>query len=372
MTSETLFGFINRVAAATEEKHPGVRLGCYAYSAYSHPPSFKLHRNVYVQTTTAFRRTPLSLEEQLRQWGERAGSLGIREYYSVYQWDWDGPRPGRVRPERLRKDLRFFREHGVDAVNAEASNNWGPRGLGYYVAAQLMWNVDVDVDAVLDDFFQRAFGPAAAEVRRYYALWYGPDLLMPTQSKFETPPGYQPKRLASEVPLAARDSSAMRESITQPDSKAATGDDDRRGATTEELAAAYRALDEAAGRVRGAAGFDERVDALRLYLHYLILRDRVSSAAKAKDDTRLLEAIRAETVYGARLNDTNMIHTRALIGKAFLRRFQPFRAVLEKTPEVEKEGTGWRRLGAPPSAEELKDLWAKDGEWLKVRPGAGT
>ncbi len=84
VTSETLFSLANRVAGAVAEKYPQTIIGCYAYSAYSHPPSFPLHSNVYLQVSSAFRRTPLSLEEQLRQLGRKTKHLGIREYFSVF------------------------------------------------------------------------------------------------------------------------------------------------------------------------------------------------------------------------------------------------------------------------------------------------
>jgi hypothetical protein len=158
-TSETLFRLVSEVARAVAEKHPKTLVGCYAYSAYSHPPSFKLHPNVFLQTTTAFRRTPLSLEEQLKAFGERTAQVGIREYYSAYPWDWDYPYPTAVKPGRLQKTLRFFRQNNVTSVNAEAGNNWGPRGRGYTVASQLLWNVDADVKALVRDFYDRSRWP---------------------------------------------------------------------------------------------------------------------------------------------------------------------------------------------------------------------
>ena len=120
VTSETVFAMVNQIAAAVAEKHPETLVGCYAYSAYSHPPSFRFHPNVYLQTTTAFRRTPIPLAEQLGAFGEKTEQLGIREYYSVYQWDWDYPDPGKVVPSQLGEDLAFFHGKGITAVNAEA------------------------------------------------------------------------------------------------------------------------------------------------------------------------------------------------------------------------------------------------------------
>ena len=164
--SETLFDAVNKVAKAVGQKYPGVMLGCYGYSAYSHPPSFKLEPNVFIQTTTEYRRTPLTLEDQMYQWGQRANQVGIRGYWSVYQWDWDNPRVGKFIPELIQKDLQFYNKHNATAYNTEACNNWGARGLTYYVGSQLLWNVNADVKPIIKDFYEKAFGPAAPAMQR--------------------------------------------------------------------------------------------------------------------------------------------------------------------------------------------------------------
>lgn len=46
--------------------------------------------------------------------------------------------------------------------------HWSTHGPQYYVMAQLVWNPQVDAQAVLDDYYKRAFGPAAGSVREYY------------------------------------------------------------------------------------------------------------------------------------------------------------------------------------------------------------
>ena len=62
---------------------------------------------------------------------------------------------------------KFAARHAT-SMDAESGDNWGPHGRGYYVANRLMWNPDVDVDALLADFYEKAFGPGAAAMRRYY------------------------------------------------------------------------------------------------------------------------------------------------------------------------------------------------------------
>jgi len=334
VTSETLFAFVNQVAAAVAEKYPDTLVGCYAYSAYSHPPSFKLHSNVYVQTTTAFRRTPISLKQQIETLGKRAKQVGIREYYSVYQWDWDYPSPGKMAPDQLAEDLRFFHDSGITAVNAEASNNWAARGLGYYVASQLLWDVDADVRQIVGDFYQQAFGPAAVAMQRYYVRWYGPSVaVLPDTGK---PPETRVLYENGQFDVDA-------------------------------LRAAYRDLDEAARAVPADSAYRQRIDLLRMYAHYLLLRYRLHQAEQAKDRSRIIDAIRDETVFGGRLTNTNMIHTRPLLGKAFLRRFKPHEALLADVESAQHAGKGWRQIGKPPGRDELKALWSADEAELGIR-----
>jgi hypothetical protein len=312
-----------------------VLVGCYAYSAYSHPPSFKLHPNVYLQTTTAYRRTPLSLEQQLEVFGKRTRQMGIREYYSVYQWDWDFPDAEKVQPSQLQRELRLFHRHGVTAINAEASNNWAPRGLGYWIAGRLMWDVDADVKSLTRDFLNQAFGPAAAAMQQYYARFYGSDLDV----------------LAGDGALPAKVRLVEKDKIQ-----------------IEVLKAAFDDLDRAAKLAGPRGKYRDRVDQMRMYLHYLVLRYRLELADQAGSRAAILLAIEAETRFAGRLADTHLIHSRAIIGKAFPRRFRKYAELLRNAPDDEKWAKPWRVLGEPPSSKELERLWAEDRKLLSTKP----
>jgi len=169
ITSESLFNCINEVARAVSEKYPDTLVGSYAYSAYSHPPSFKLEPNVFVQTTTAYRRTPVSLYDQLHMFKKMGVQSGIRGYWAVYQWDWDYPQvKGFLGLPGLARDLKMYDSNDVESLNTEMSCNWGPRGIGYYVGARLLWDMNADPRALIADFYVKAFGPAAAPMENYY------------------------------------------------------------------------------------------------------------------------------------------------------------------------------------------------------------
>src|SRR5262249_10815496 len=126
-------------------------------------------------------------------------------------------------------------------------------------------------------------------------------------------------------------------------------------------------LDDAARRAKDRPDCLARIDHLRMYAHYLLLRQRTQEAAKTKDDKVILDAIRNETVFGARLTYPNMIHSRPLLGKAFLRRFKPFEKLLVNVPEAQAENKGWRKVGQPPSHAELEQLWAEDKTALGLK-----
>lgn len=343
--SETLFNAVNKVAKAVGEKYPGVILGCYGYSAYSHPPSFKLEPNVFIQTTTEYRRTPLTLEEQMNMWGKRADQVGIRGYWSVYQWDWDNPRVGKFIPEVVQQDLQFYNKHNATAYNTEASNNWGARGLTYYVGSQLLWDVNIDIKPVIKDFYEKAFGPAATAMQRYYTRWYGPSVavLDVTTNKAHN---------SKDVKIGL-DEFADYNPKTSMASKAT-------------LTAAFKDLDEAAKLVANQPKYLSRIDQMRMYAYYLLLRNKVAEAGASKDSAAIVEAIKNETMFGARLTNTNIIHTKPLLGKVFMRLFKDYEPYLKNIPESQESEKGWRKPGEPPTHAELEKLWADGKKYLGV------
>lgn len=341
--SETLFNAVNQVASYIYEKYPDVLIGCYGYSSYSHPPSFKLQDNVFIQTTTHYRRTPLALGEQLELWGKRSKQVGIRGYWSVYQWDWDNPIiEDNMLLGIIQENLKFYTENNATAFVTEASNNWGPRGLIYYLGSQLLWNVDANVNDILKDFFVKAFGPAAEPMERYYYRWYGQDVL-------------------SESTSNVNDSSALHISFDE------YGAYDPRNSLASKtiLTEAYKDLDEASKLAGNEQKYRDRIDQLRMYIYYLRLRHEVWDLGNSGNDRAIIDAIKREVEFGARLTNTNMIHTKPLLGKAFMRLFKEYEPLLKVVPESQQSESGWRKpVETPPTHAELEELWAEGKQYF--------
>ena len=139
----------------------------------------------------------------------------------------------------------------------------------------------------------------------------------------------------------------------------------------DKLREMFEALDAAARLTKDRPDCQARVDQLRRYLHDLVLRQQTTDAGAGKNleanKKAILDVIRAETEFAGGLTYTNMIHSRPVLGKAFLRRFKKFEALLKDVPEAQKENAGWRALGKPPTHAELEELWPADRAILRIK-----
>jgi hypothetical protein len=162
----------NEVAVAVNRKYPGKLVGMYAYNYHSPPPDLRADPHVVVSVATAFIKEGRSLDELLSGWSAKAQWIGIRDYYEVGPWDRDMPgqaRGGNI--DYLRRTIPEFHRKGARFLSAESGDSWGPYGLGYYLAARILWDVREaeHVEELVDDFLSRAFGPAKEPMREFYS-----------------------------------------------------------------------------------------------------------------------------------------------------------------------------------------------------------
>lgn len=76
-----------------------------------------------------------------------------------------------VAPRRVIDDMRFAAENNVMAVAFDTMwEHWVNQGPHYYMLAQMGWNPYADGEAILADYYQRAFGPAAEIMAQYWEL----------------------------------------------------------------------------------------------------------------------------------------------------------------------------------------------------------
>ncbi len=176
-----MLAFANAVAERLEETHPDRRVAFYAYAPTVEPPGdLKAHPNVAIAVahygSMADKFRPITDPTSPRNadyipivegWAKVTDEIFAREYYTALP----GPSDGLARVATayaLVEDIPWYHEHNVVGINSEAISVWGNAGLNFYMAAKMMWDVETDVEATLDDYFTGMYGPAAAPMREYF------------------------------------------------------------------------------------------------------------------------------------------------------------------------------------------------------------
>ncbi|HHV85277.1 MAG TPA: DUF4838 domain-containing protein [Petrimonas sp.] len=191
--SNRLAIFNRDVSAIVKEKYPNVLIKVGAYAMYARPPldkDYKPEENQIIQLCHLYfcHTHPLGsnmcksgdtyevspeyqpnqeFEKILDQWLDLSPHLFIYEYYSI-----DGM--GRANlpwpmMHNIRTDIPYYRNKGVEGFYTQQSDNLFYRlGLNYYVAAKLCWNADLNVESLIDDYFDKFYGKAAYPMKEFY------------------------------------------------------------------------------------------------------------------------------------------------------------------------------------------------------------
>jgi len=194
MYSHIVWDFVNRVAAATRKTHPSHFITCCAYAQYATPPEdVHLQPNVAVTLCTGqfFPNmiwrcdTKARYLQWLSRWAEKADRLNVWDYWNAPRFqprvygapsifphavqEWFLLDRGRVRGRVI--ELTQKDAHGTDVRTKGKGTNWANwmfDSLNVYVAMRLLWDLDQDVDIMLERFYRGFYGPGAPAIRRFY------------------------------------------------------------------------------------------------------------------------------------------------------------------------------------------------------------
>jgi hypothetical protein len=161
--------FFNGIAERVTRVHPDVWLTADAYGVYAAPPvKAKLHPNIAIR----FVGVSYTDEEKRRRgiadwnaWADAASRIFYRSNMLLA-----GRRQGipAIYVHKLAQDFRKIAKNKMIGTDLDSCcHNWATQGLNYYVMAKLLWDPDLDVDALIDDYCRSGFGKGAEPVKRY-------------------------------------------------------------------------------------------------------------------------------------------------------------------------------------------------------------
>ncbi len=183
--TDAFWTFYNEVASALKKRHPESKavIGFLGYTNITLPPQ----RNLAVAEPLALDLAPIDIDpnhsfedprspskqefgEIVRRWSEiMKGKMTIYDYdQSSLLWR-DIPNPSH---QVFKNDVKLYRDLGIMGVNTESRNAIATIFTNLYFRGQLLWDPDVDVNVLLDEFYEGFYGPLAAPMKEYWNAIY--------------------------------------------------------------------------------------------------------------------------------------------------------------------------------------------------------
>jgi hypothetical protein len=177
--SGLMIWFVNQVAQAVEKEFPDKFIGTLAYQYTRNPPSkIKPRNNVVVRFCSIeccfshdFKSCPKnqSFMNDLTTWATLAPHLYIWDYvvnFGHYLMPY-------ANFNVLQSNIKTFQENNAIGIMEQAA--YQSRGgefaeLRAYLIAKLLWNPEINTQAVIDDFMHGYYGRAGMFIRHYFNL----------------------------------------------------------------------------------------------------------------------------------------------------------------------------------------------------------
>ncbi len=189
--TDYVWSFVNKVARETRRSHPRRLITCASYSDYAAvPENVEFEPNVAVTLCIGSASLNLATDANARaaylqliaDWSEKTDQIYVWDYWNNPRFDkgtygtptifprtlqdWFALERGRVKGRVF--GLTKYDSEGIDITGHGSWADWIFDALNMYVAMQLMWNLDRDVDAMLAEFYATFYGPAGPSVQRFY------------------------------------------------------------------------------------------------------------------------------------------------------------------------------------------------------------
>ncbi|MBM3498879.1 MAG: DUF4838 domain-containing protein [Armatimonadetes bacterium] len=338
--SDRHYKFVNLIAREVAQTHPDRYVGTLIYHIARKPPATvpKLEDNVFgfiTETSALWWREGLQAadHELTWEWARRCKHLSRYDYYGFASM------APRYTPHHMAEQIRFDKNLGLEGMYIEVYTLLPHTAPMIWATAKLQWDHQLDIDALLNEFFTRLFGSAGPTMQRYF------DLLERAYNAPREPHGWEHRDIRAQA--LAISPEACDEGFHLLDRALAATDDPR----------ARQRIDIVRGGLQYGSYITYAYD-LSQKLQAAAIVDRASADAALAQTERLVKLSAERERYWAeapRRDDLLGANLRGLLDMGYL--------VTGQAPEVEKGGLtgamrvlGWYANNAP---EELEDVAAR-------------
>jgi len=210
--SDPFFNFANNVAWAVTKEFPDKYIVVMSYYSRVTPPEGlekPWNPNIIIHLAQLWVSALRPIETKDDVYAKR--QLRTIEAWSrfspkkfIYDYDphADLSRMPYWRSRAIARDIKLYKEHGVIGFTTEGQPAYFRTGLNYYVRLRCLWDVNTNVDALLDDYYRSFFGPAAGPMKQFGTeiesmLQATPDHLLWRAGYVDWTPTYPPARVAA-------------------------------------------------------------------------------------------------------------------------------------------------------------------------------
>ena len=166
--SDRYVWFWNQIAKRMGNRFPGRGIGAYAYSNYRFPPlREKLSKRVII-AYVGFNYLNGAYTEQSRKdwagWAKTGCKMYLRPNLLLVGHGY----PLNYARE-LGKDIKQCFRTGMMGTDFDSmTHQYAAQGIIFYTLTSLLWNPEADVESIITEFLDAAYGPAAPVMRRYW------------------------------------------------------------------------------------------------------------------------------------------------------------------------------------------------------------
>lgn len=176
--TEEWFMFVNDVTAAVHEEFPDHYIATAAYKNRIVPPHGVKPNDHMVVMFTPMGYCVLHAYDDERCWHKKIEGHLLRRWCELCPNVWTygynyGMFQTALTPipmvQKIRRDYPIMKEWGLMGIQDEGRGVWIECTIpSRYVRARLMWDVETDVNAILDEFYPDWYGKAARPMRAFY------------------------------------------------------------------------------------------------------------------------------------------------------------------------------------------------------------